>query len=70
MNIEKYGIHDKDDEMVGDLYDTLDEARAAVPENEPWAIVAYQFEFDDTDLVETSTGANHWPPEKPSRGVL
>lgn len=61
--IEKYEIRDANDQPIGlELYETLDEARAAVPDA-PWAIIAVVYAYDDSELIETSTGANHWPPK-------
>lgn len=64
MKIEKYVIVDADDNEDDRVFDTLDEAKDNAPTDQPCAIIARIFEYADSELVWTSTGANIWPPRR------
>lgn len=63
--IRLYTLVNRDDEYVSEEYDTLDEARnAAEQQDEPHAIVAMVYTFEDSELIWTPDGSNTWPPQK------
>lgn len=62
--IRTYVLVNDDDEYVSDEFDTLDEAKNEVSfRNEPFAIVALVYTFEDSELVWTPDGGKVWPPK-------
>jgi hypothetical protein len=62
--IEKYVLVNGDDESEDFEFDDADEAiAAAFKRDEPVAVVARVYVYDDSELVWTSTGADVWPPQ-------
>lgn len=62
--IDRYVLVDENDQSEDFEYDTLDEARAAASKrDEPMAVMARIYLYDDSELVWTSTGDTVWPPQ-------
>lgn len=61
-NIERYVIVDENDQEDDYTYNTFAEAHAAAATRGRCAIIARIYEYTDTELVWTSTGADVWPP--------
>lgn len=68
MSVNFYQLVDKDENPLGGLRDTYSEAQDMAEfyakRQEPVAIIEYQFEYSDSELVWTSTGDDTWPPER------
>ena len=62
MTITRYGLVDRDNNERGD-YDTYDDAVEDAKELGGYAVVEYQFEFADSELVWTPDGSTRWPPK-------
>ena len=62
-SIERYVIVGEDDQPIDSVvYDTMHEAIAAAPTDEPVAVIAYEYEYAGSELVWSSTGEDFWPP--------
>lgn len=62
--IERYVLVNGDDVSEGFEYGTASEAIAeASKRDEPMAVMARTYVYDDSEVVWTSTGDNTWPPE-------
>lgn len=63
LTITKYVLYDADGQPVGTpAFDTLDAALAASKsEDEPTAVMEYEFEFADSSLVDPRYDV--WPPQ-------
>lgn len=66
MTIEKYVLENTDGHQHDGIYDTVDEAREAATSYDAVAIIALQFEYEDSELVEVwrnghKTSEKAWP---------
>lgn len=65
--ISRYVIVNDQDHEEDHEYDSYDEAETdasarVAKHHERLAIIERQYEYTDSELVWTSTGADHWPP--------
>ena len=64
VTIDKYAILDEDNVPTPDSFNTYQEAEdVAKGMSKPCAVVEQHYEFTDSDLCWTSTGADTWPPK-------
>ena len=65
--ISKFYLFDADGTETDLIeYDRFDEAKREAErlatEDDPVAVIEYEFEFAGSELAWSSNGANHWPP--------
>ncbi|MDH3291534.1 MAG: hypothetical protein OEO20_11385 [Gemmatimonadota bacterium] len=66
MTIIRYHLVDSDDRVDDYPYDSYQEAYETARRRN-MAVLAYVYEFADSELIWTPNGADTWPPEKQRR---
>lgn len=60
--IRKYVVVDADDQEGDYEFASFDEAREAAVKQGQSAVIVRVYEYSDSELCWTSTGADTWPP--------
>lgn len=61
MTIRTYVLVDRSGSYVSEEMDTLEEAKDEAEDRGHVAVVEFQYEFTDSELVWTPDGSNIWP---------
>lgn len=69
MTIERYVLEDANGHQHGEIFKTIEDAREAAAREPAVAIVALQFEYSDSELVEVwrygvKTDEEEWPHDR------
>lgn len=68
-SIELYMVHNDQDQVWSGPYTDYEEAKETAigyweEYGEPFAVIALEFEYSDSDLAYTTDGSDTWPPGK------
>ena len=66
MNISRYVLVNRDNQEQDYEYESYDDAIAEA-QDQDCAVIERTYSYDDSELVWTPDGSNHWPP-KVNRG--